>query len=312
MYTPMNFDQINLIEGSYTPSAVKYENNETFNYWVRSLFQRALSSFVFETPDEWEGSTRDFFLHCLFRIGYVGIFYNSKYGYMWQPGTLKDYNVYYQFTTFHVNNAYDKSISKDYKIGRDCEILKSTPDFRGLWDIVIRYAEMLSTLDNAINMSLINNKFAFILGAKNKQSAEALKKMLDKINQGDPAVIFDMLITDDPKSKDLPFTFWDRDLKKSYLTSDQLTDLQTILCQFDSEVGISTLPYQEKKERLNVAETESKKTDCKARATVWLECMQSCIEKIKKLYPDIKLSVMLRSDLEESEPEPQKEGEVIE
>ena len=130
-----------------------------------------------------------------------------------------------------------------------CEVLKLTPDYYGIWDIIEYYAAKLSTLDNAIDMSLINNKFAFFLGAKNKGMGEALKKMLDKINKGEPAVIYDSKMADDPTSKDVPWQFWDRDLRKSYLTTEQLADFKTLLHLYDTEIGIPTLPI-EKKERM--------------------------------------------------------------
>ena len=58
------------------------------------------------------------------------------------------------------------------------------PDYRGIFDTISYYAEKLSTLDNAINLSIINSKFAFMIAAKNKACAEAIKKMLDRINKG--------------------------------------------------------------------------------------------------------------------------------
>ena len=43
MYIPKNYEHINAIEGTYYPSMIKAYNNEAFNYWERSLFQRASS-----------------------------------------------------------------------------------------------------------------------------------------------------------------------------------------------------------------------------------------------------------------------------
>ena len=154
--------------------------------------------------------------------------------------------------------------------------------------------KLKSVLDNAINMSLINNKFAFLLGARNKAAGEALKKMLDKINKGEPAVIYDMKLLNDPTDKDVPFQEWRRDdLKSSYLTTDQLMDFQTILNNFDTEVGIPTIPYQ-KKERMVTTEAESRVIDSTSRSIVWYDTLTSSIENIKALYPDLVLDVELR------------------
>lgn len=290
-YTPLNYNQINAAAGTYNPSMVKSYNNRTFAYWERSLFQRACSVLEFDLPDDWQGSVRDFFFYCLYKYGFLAISRNDEYGTFFQPCTLKGINFYYQPTNVQISNpAYEA----DLEIGKECELLKLTPDYMGIWDIITYYAEKLSVLDNAINMSLINNKFAFLLGARNKAAGEALKKMLDKVNKGEPAVIYDMKLLNDPTDKDVPFQEWRRDdLKSSYLTTDQLKDFQTILNNFDTEIGIPTIPY-EKKERMVTSEAESKVIDSVARCIIWFDTLQSSIDKIKDLYPDIKLDVNLR------------------
>ena len=298
MYTPLNYDQINTIEGSYIPSNVKSMNNKVFEFWQRSLFQRACSVIESELPENWSGSVKDFLYYCLFRFGYVPIWYSPEYGYTFQPANLQGYNWYYQPVTALVANPLLKE-PLEMQIGTDCEILKLTPDYRGIYDIICYYAEKLATLDNALNMSLINNKFAFMLGARNKVAGQALKKMLDKVNRGEPAVIYDMKLLNDQTDKTEPFQVWERNnLKNSYLTTDQLRDFQTILNNFDNEVGIPTIPY-EKKERMVASEAESRQMDSQSRATIWIECLNSSADKIKALYPDLTLSFKLRYDPEE-------------
>lgn len=301
MYTPLNYDQINVLAGTYNPSPVKAYNNKTFAYWERSLFQRACSVVVSELPEDWTGTVKDFLYYCLFRFGYLPIFERPEVGFTFQPAGLSGYDWYYQPTTAIVSNPL-LTESLELKIGKDCELLKLTPDFMGVWDIISYYAEKLSTLDNAINMSLINNKFAFILGARNKVAGQALKKMLDKINKGEPAVIYDMKLLNDPTDKEEPFQVWERkgSLKDSYLTTEQLQDFQTIINSFDAEIGIPTIPYQ-KKERMVTSEADSRQNDSKARATIWIECLQSSADKVKKLYPDITLNFKLRYEQEEED-----------
>lgn len=290
-YLPLNYNQINVAAGTYTPSMVKSFNNRTFAYWERSLFQRACSVMEFDLPEDWDGSIRDFFYFCLFKYGFVAISKNDEYGYFFQPCALNGFNFYYQPVEAIISNP---KMQKTLQIGKECELLKLTPDYMGIWDIICYYAEKLSVLDNAINMSLINNKFAFLLGARNKTAGEALKKMLDKINKGEPAVIYDLKLLNDPTDKEQPFQEWRRDdLKSSYLTTDQLKDFQTILNNFDTEVGIPTIPY-EKKERMVTSEAESRIIDSTSRSIVWIETLLSSIDNIKDLYPDIRLDVSLR------------------
>ena len=303
-YIPFNYEQINVAAGTWNPSPVKSYNNKVFSYWERALFQRACYSIeAVKLPDDWSGTVKDFLYYCLFRFGFVTVFNKTEFGDTFQPSTIEGFDWYYQPVKSLVSNpALTESL--ELKIGKDCELLKLTPDFRGVWDIISYYAEKLATLDNAINMSLINNKFAFILGARNKVAGQALKKVIDKVNKGEPAVIYDMKLLNDQTDKAEPFQVWERknSLKDSYLTTDQLKDFQTILNDFDNEIGIPTVPYQ-KKERMVQAEAESRQNDAVSRATVWIECLNSSAERIKALYPNIEIEFKLRFDPEEVEDE---------
>lgn len=281
-YRPLNYNKINVIAGHYFPSMVKSYDNGVFAFWERSLFQRCQSVLkVSGLPDEWSASVRDFFFYCILRFGFVCVFDSDEYGLSFQPCTLKGYDFYYQPDSVIVANPY---LQKEFKIGEDTELIKLTPDYEGITDIVTYYAEKLAVLDNAINMSLINNKFAYFLGARNKGMAQALKKMLDKMNKGEPAIIYDQRIMNDTTDKDVPYQFFERqNLKQSYITTDQLQDFQTIINNFDSEIGIPTIPYQ-KKERMITDEADSKTADAISRATIWIETLNDSSKLVNDMF----------------------------
>ena len=285
MYAPLNYDQINAMAAEYHPSCIKAYNNQSFAFWERALFQRALSAIGFNLPEEWNGSIKDLFEYIMLTLGFTSVFDNPEYGKTFQPSGLSGYDWYYRPTRSIVTNpALPKTL--EMTIGKECEILKLTPDYRGIRDITSYYAEKLALLDNAINMSLINNKFAFILGAKNKAAGEALKKVLDLINEGQPAVILDRKVMDDPNSKDdpSPFRLIEREnLKQSYLTTDQLADFRTILHNFDTEIGIPTLPI-EKKERMISDEATALETDAMSRSRLWVETFNESAKAVNEHF----------------------------
>lgn len=287
-YVPLNYDQINNVEGHLQPSMLKYCNSVTYAYWQRSLFQRAISTIDFTgLPDTWKASVRDFFYWCIFAYGYIGIFDTDEFGLSFQPGALYGFDFYYQPTEFIVANP---KLNKRFKIHEECEILKLTPDYRGIWDIISYYSMLLSALDSGINSSIINSKFAWMMGAKNKPAAETLKKIFDKVASGDPAVVFDQsLLQQDPQSKEEAYTFLERsNLKQSYITTDLLMDRSTLLSSFDAEIGIRSLPYN-KKERLVTAEAESREQDSTARLEVWKATLDSSLELVNSMFgTDIK------------------------
>ena len=93
----------------------------------------------------------------------------------------------------------------ELELGKEAQLLKLTPDYRGVWDVLEFYAKKLALLDESLEMSLINNKFAFFLGVKNKAAGQAIKKMLDMVNKGEPAVVWDMKLMNEPTDKDVPW-----------------------------------------------------------------------------------------------------------
>ena len=301
MFYPLNYDQINLIEGTYQPSAIKNRNNVSFDFWVRALFERAQSSILFELPDFWQGDIMDFWYYCIFKWGYLSVQDLTDFddadakqlGMCFNPVGLTGRNFYYGPTTAILSNPMLND-SLELQIGVDCAIVKLTPSYMGIWDIIEFYADKLSNLDNAINMSIINNKFAYILAGKTKGAVAALKKMMDKINSGNPAVFLDQRVMNDRETKDTPFQFLQRDnLKQSYLTTDQLHDLHTILNDFDAEIGIPSAP-NDKKERETEYESKSKIADGLSRLLTWKRCLTSSIATVNKLYPDLDISFSLR------------------
>ena len=283
MYSPLNYDKINLYAGTTAPSSIKAYNNKTFDYWMRALFQRATSVIQMDLIDEWEDDKKDFLYFCLFKFGYVAAFKNDKFGNAFQPCELSGYDFYYRPTKAIISNPALKN-SLDLDIGKDCEILKLTPDYMGIWDILEYHASRLSELDNAINMSIKNTKIPMILFGRNKAASNALKKVLDLVSKGENAVVVDQQLLNDKNDKESPFQFWDRtNMKSNYLTTDQLRDIQTVLNSFDNEIGIPTVPY-EKKERMVTSESESRQKDSKARVEIWVETLNRSFKNVNALF----------------------------
>lgn len=270
MYLPLNYKEINNINGHYIPSQIKSYNNQQFCLCQRALFQRACSVIKIELPKDWMRHL-DLMYWTLFTKGFCGVGNDAEVGKWFNPVSLTGYNFYYAPTKAILTNPALKDTSRELVIGKDVEILKLTPDYMGIWDVISYYAEKLATMDVAINTAIINTKFAYVIGAKNKAAAEVLKKLFDKVNSGEPAVFFDKKLANDGTDQDEPWQALFRDnLKQSYIITDLLRDFQTVINDFDTEIGIPTIPY-EKKERLVADEATSKQIDAMSRSTIWYE-----------------------------------------
>lgn len=301
-YIPLNYEQINIQAGSYFPSQVKPYNNEAFKYWQRSLFQRACSTLIIGVPEIWK-EHKNLLYWSLFAYGFCGVFNLDEFGKCFNPVTTSGYNFYYEPTKILLANpALNERQETEFEIGKDAQLLKLTPDFMGVFDIITYYAEKLASMDVAINTAIINTKFAYIMGAKNKAAAEVLKKLFDRVSKGEPAVFFDSKLANDPTDKEEPWQALFRDnLKQSYIITDLLKDFQTILNNFDCEVGIPTIPY-EKKERMVTSEAESRQIDSTARSIIWFDELTRTMEICNAFLGftgDDKLTVELRYNIEE-------------
>lgn len=302
IYLP--YKELNIVETSFIPSTVKVRNNRAYAYWERSLFQRACSTIILNVPEAWSGNVKDFLYWCLFRYGFVAVFNTDEFGTVFNPCNLHGFDFYYQPTEAVIANPR-LSQSLNLKIGEDTELIKLTPDYQGIWDIIGYYAGKFAELDTSLNVSILNSKYSWLMGAKNKATAETLKKAFDSIQKGNPLTIIDKM-PDDPASKDTPFQFLDfGNLKNNYIITDLLQDWQTLLNAFDAEVGIPTIPYQ-KKERMVVSEAESRVVDSTSRSVIWYDTLTNSIDEVNKTFPELQLSAELRyqdsfEDREESE-----------
>lgn len=286
MYFPLNYETINVWTGSHTPNTMKQHNNFTYHYWFRTLYQRLTSTLDFTMPDFWN---IDLFYWLLFGVGFMPVFNDKKYGVIFQPGTLADFGLWYQPTRVNVLTPFVRR--ENMKIGKDCELIRLTPDYYiGAFDILDKYACELSELDNSINQAIINQRFAYFALAKNKAAAQTLKEGMDQINQGEPLVVVDKYYDPKNEEQDDPFTFVNFEVGRNYITDKQFADVQSLLAMFNTEIGIPNIKY-EKKERLTDDEAVMNNAETDARLDCWLEWLNNSIDKVNELFPDLNLSV---------------------
>lgn len=296
-YAPYGYSDLNLIEGTYTPSETHNIDNYQYWYWFRSLFQRAASTLDFKLPNDWTAEGKDFFYYCLFKYGFVVVFKADEIGTVFNPGTLNGFDIYYQPTEAIVTNPALKESSREMKLHEECEIIKLTPDYLGIWDIINFYAEKLANMSCSLDMTVENSKLAFVVAGKTKSARESLKKIFDKISKGITAIVSDSVVAS-PKQDYEPFTWLTRDVKNSYIGEQLLQDMQTVLNMFDREVGIPTIPYQ-KKERMVDFESKSAIIDASSRLATWQKCLEESIEKVNAMF-GLKISFDTRVDNLES------------
>lgn len=283
----MLFDErtINLLESIKVPNTYWYKRSIEYRYWFRSLLQKIDSSIIFNgLPEGW---SNDFFMLCMWALGYVCVFNSDRKdlaqygnGVLFQPCTLSGFDFYYQPEKVIVSNpAYERELT----IGKDTALIKLTPDFHGIFDVLDFYAQKLAEISKGIDIGLINAKMPVILTASNQSQAQTLKKVYDKVQQGESLVIYkDYEDNGEVIPRKTAFEEWTQDYKKTYLVHNLLEDAGLILDSFYKEIGLPVAI--EKKERLVTSEADFASAQSQARISCWIETLRESLVIVNKMF----------------------------
>lgn len=277
----------NLYNASRHPSAIHSESSGLARYFQRYLIQKIISVFEFEgIPDNW---AKDYFYYSLFVWGYVAIVNTDKWGVIPQWCTLKGRDVFYRPTNAVISNPLIKGL-KTPEIGTECALIKMQPDYGGAWDIVSYYADMLTLSSQTAAVNLINSKLSYVFTAQNKQTAESLKKLYDKIASGEPAAVIDKnLFSEDGRPL---WEAFNQNLKQNYIAGDIMEDMAKWDSRFCTEIGIPNVNIA-KESGVGDSEIQANNQDTKSKASLWLETIREGLDKANELF-GLNLSVKLR------------------
>lgn len=292
MGAPYSYNIENVYNSVVNPSMVHYIDNGTAKFYTRYFLQKAMSVFKWELPELWD---TDYFLYTLYTWGFIAILKTDRFGVIPQQCTLTGYNVFYAPKRITVTNPImPQTIERD--IDKDCVLLKLTPDYAGILDLIYFYAGKMALASSAVNVNLLNSKLAYLFTAKNKSVAESFKKMYDQIASGEPASIIDRNLLDPDGNK--TWDFFSQNLHENYIASDILADMRKIEQQFDTDIGIPNA-NTDKRERLITDEVNANNVETATRCELWLEELKKGCEKVKTMF-DVDISVDWRVKPNES------------
>ena len=310
MFIPMGFESVAAYATGRSPSG-EFQDTLTTRYFSRALYERVTSLFKWDIPESWSLS---YLNYVLITCGYCGVVNTTGrkdsmsddiiyYGWIPQWGTFTGRNIFFEPTKLLVSTSL---INKTFDIGGgDCEILKMTDDYFGLWDIIDHYADELANVWTSHRVSLVNSRLAYILIARNKAMAETLKAVYEKIQSGDPAVV-----TDEALLKPVPaaqagkngdnapwFTFTADCEKACKVASDTLEMIKEVVHQFDTEIGIPTVGS--KKERMITDEVGMLTADSSSRVSHWFDNLSRSCNRINSAANKKLITVEMRNDFGE-------------
>jgi hypothetical protein len=298
-----SYEMINKVMSQYNPSSIHTKDTALFHYYQRYLFQKVMSVFEFKGLNpNWP---ENYFYTVLFGFGFIAIADIPPFMVIPQHCTISGpLNVFYQPKEVIIANPAIKDLQR-LEIGKDCEVIKMMPDWGSPMDIVDFYADMMALSAETAAVNTINSKLSYVLFAKNKATAESLKKLYDQVASGEPATVVDKLLMNEDGSPN-----WDtftQDLKGNYIAGQILEDMKQWEDRFNTDIGIPNANTQ-KKERLITDEVNANNVDTRTKSDLWLATMREGVSAVNKHY-GMNITVDYRKRLIEGSKIAQEEGD---
>lgn len=284
MNIPQDYEGLN-VYNSMRSVAGRVQNDLNTSFYMRALYQRAIAGTTFKLPREWMRAKR-YFKNVLYCLGFIGVIDTPEYGIIPQICSFSGYGLFRQPTNMIVAQPL---VQFEGKIGENCELIHLCGDYQGIWDIVEHYAIRLSIAITSLDCALMNERISFLSAAKSKQAADTLKFLYEKISAGEPFAVYDKAIKSESiDGEEDPIWTYSQDVQSQYISDKLLADIDTILKQFDHEIGVAAVG--EKKERMITDEVNTQIADTCARSDTWFENLSDSFDLVNSLFPSLNLS----------------------
>lgn len=286
---PIMFDQDMLLNHfNIQPSVVKGRANAGVEFYKRLLYTKIYSTLDFTLPETWK---KNYFRFWLFHVGSIGVIYTNEFGWVAQPYSIVQLDLYYNPKIIQVYNQFITT-PKIGAVGVNAGIIKCMDDYWGLDDIVTRYATDLAQCDRSIEVNLMNSNVTAFFKAKNKKDADAIKEAYAKATTGEPFVVVNKEVMDDESIETLL-----PNMKNNYLVNDLLQSRRGIINAFLTEIGIRNANY-DKRERLNSQEVSENNDETSAIISVIYDNIKQSIDEVNEIS-GLNLGVKMHYDYTE-------------
>lgn len=279
MNPPVYYDYKNAGTAPETPSTMHVTGTALSRFFRRYLMSWAMSIFKWEVPSNWD---EDYLKAVLFCRGYAAVVKTDKFGVIPQMCGLQGFNVYYRPTKAIISNPLFRGILNPV-IDEQCVLLRLQQDFGGISDLVTYYGNMMALTAETAAINILNSKLSYVFVAKNKNTAESLKKLYDKIASGEPAAVIDSNLFGSAAQGNPLWSFISQNVGQNYIADRLFEDLQKIENEFKEVIGIPAF-NTEKKERLNIQEVTDNTQSSYYRAADWLDRLQDGCTRVRNMF----------------------------
>lgn len=271
-YNPVGYGD--LIREVYreSPKDVDGVFNASSVFYNRELLRLIFSAYEFTgVPAEWD---YDYMLTHIFVDGMFAIT-DTEVGVI--PLRCGVTGVNYWDHPTEVQIAVPVLGSMRRKIGEECALVKLQYDYKGVMELVQRYATNLSMCDSSIAVNLMNTKAVIIGQAEDAKQAQTLKKMYDEISAGKPFVV-----TRNGMVKIGESVIFNP-VKQAFVADEVQLLKRKIMNEFLTRIGIGNA-NTEKRERLISDEVNANNEESEVAKNHWVKTVNEGLKEANRLY----------------------------
>lgn len=271
-YNPIGYGDLLREFYRESPKDVDGVFNASSIYYNRELLRLVFSAYEFTgVPESWD---YDYMLTHLFIDGMFAIT-DTEVGVI--PLRCGVTGVNYWDHPTEVQIAVPVLGSFRRTIGKDCALIKLQYDYKGIMDLVQRYATNMAMCDSAIAVNLMNTKAAIIGQAEDQKQAQTLKKMFDEISAGRPFVV-----TKNGMVK-IGESIIFNPVKQAFVADDVLLVKRKMMNEFLTRIGIGNA-NTDKRERLISDEVNANNEESMFSKNHWIKTVNEGLKEANNLY----------------------------
>lgn len=247
-----------------------------FSYWYNLLTEKCLDMYIYEGLPE--SLPAQFVERLLIMWGYATIF-KADGELMTVEGSLSGVGKYYLPTTFTYAAPWLKGGYRT--VGKDCAIIYNSKQdiyfYRGLRELISRYARMLADIESSINIVVVNQRATRMDIVADAQTAAEVDRARESIEKGAHYTINQKSIIDRYFPKE-----WAQVPQSNQII--QLIDARDrILSNFLEEIGVKSINMN-KRERMIQSEVTADTQLLLTNVEDMLSERQAGVDRVNKMF----------------------------
>lgn len=252
--------------------------------WYNRLFELALSVHkwggeLFEAP--LSTCNADYFNAVLLTRGYGAILKDNEGKIRSLDCAVIGRDPYGYPTKVKVANAVLSNIERTNHV--DCVIVAANKLWKPAISTISYYAEQLARLQMSMIVNLDNTKMAHIFPVNNDPEAQAVRKMVENVANGDPAVIIKNSVFEDLIGKTGTLPVYSSGTE--YIADRIIDDIREITHDFLIEMGINCSGANEEKPERNLFdEVHSNDQEIMVNREYWAYPRRRACEQIQRMW----------------------------